>query len=163
MNCRNKNQQWHGARRRGGFTLVEMLAALALMAAVVPVVVRGMGIASMAGEVAQRKALAVRLADRVLNETVVTGRWNSAAQKASVMVGNIQLQYTVRNEPWNQITTSLAVNTANGVNQSIVNQNNLHQISVDVTYPVRGQSYAVHLSTIVDVSQQSTVNPPPDK
>jgi prepilin-type N-terminal cleavage/methylation domain-containing protein len=150
-------------QRRHGFTLVEVLAALALMAAVLPVVVRGMGLASMGGEVAQRKAIAMRVAERVLNETIVTGRWNMSSQQSSEQVGNLQLKYTVRNEPWSSLSSAVGINTANGLNQSFVNQNNLHVISVDVSYPVRGQTFAVHLSTIADVSVQLNANPPPDK
>ena len=60
-----------GARRtanRAGFTLAEVLAALVFMAIVVPVAVEGLRVANLAGQVGQRKTVAARVADRVLNE-----------------------------------------------------------------------------------------------
>ena len=48
-------------RRHAGFTLVEVLAALLFMAIVIPVAVEGLRIASLAGQVAQRKSVAARV------------------------------------------------------------------------------------------------------
>jgi type II secretion system protein I len=144
-----------------GFTLAEVLVALALVALVVPVIVKCLNISTLAGEVSQRKAVAMRVAEKVLNETIVTGQWNAGSQKGTENGGKFQMQYTVRNEPWTAIGTAVNVGTANGLNQNVVNQNTLHLISVDVNYPAQGRSYAVHLSTVVDVSRQVTINPPP--
>jgi prepilin-type N-terminal cleavage/methylation domain-containing protein len=140
-----------------GFTLVEMLVALALMAIVIPVIVQGLRIASLSGEVSQRKALAARVAERVLNEAVLTGQANQSGQKGAEHLGPFQFQWTLRDEPWNQLTTVQTVNTAGGINQGVVNANNIHQLSVDVTFPAQSQTFAVHLSTLVNVAQQ--VNP----
>ena len=52
------------------FTLIEVLVALAVMAVVVPVIYQGMHVASLAGEVAERKAIAARIGDRVLYENI---------------------------------------------------------------------------------------------
>ena len=46
--------------RQAGFTLAEVLAALVFMAIVIPAAVHGLRLAGMAGEVAQRKTVAVR-------------------------------------------------------------------------------------------------------
>src|ERR1051325_2433688 len=62
------------ARNARGFTLAEVLAALAFMAIVIPVAVQGLRVASLAGQVGQRKAVAGRIAERVLNELSVTGQ-----------------------------------------------------------------------------------------
>ena len=134
-----------------------MLVALALMAIVIPVIVQGLRIASLSGEVSQRKALAARVAERVLNEAVLTGQANQSGQKGTEHLGPYQFQWTLRDEPWNQLTTVQTVNTSGAINQNNVNANNLHQLSVDVTYPAQGQTFAVHLSTLVNVAQQ--VNP----
>src|SRR6187401_1688498 len=45
-------------RVRAAFTLVEVLAALAFMAIVIPVAVDGLRVANLAGQVGQRKAVA---------------------------------------------------------------------------------------------------------
>src|SRR5436190_13357159 len=56
----------------GAFTLAEVLAALAFMAIVIPVAVNGLRVANLAGQVGQRKAVAARIAERVLNEYTTT-------------------------------------------------------------------------------------------
>ncbi len=145
----------------GAFTLAEVLVALGFIAIITPVVVSGLKLASVAGEVSQRKALAMRLAERVMNETIVTGQWNATGQTITEQAGSLPLRYTIRNEPWTALGNITAVNTANGINQSYVNANNLHLLSVDVSFPAQGQTYTVHLSTVVDITKQITVNTPP--
>jgi prepilin-type N-terminal cleavage/methylation domain-containing protein len=141
-------------RGRGGFTLAEVLAALLLMAIVIPVAMQGMGIATRAGEVSQRKAMAARIGEKVLNETIVTGQLNQSLQSGVEQQGPCQFRWTIRNEPWNQLASVPVLNSPNGINQGVVNQNNIHELSVDVTFPAQGRDYAVHLSTLVNISQQ---------
>src|SRR4029453_13242471 len=71
-------------RTRSAFTLAEVLAALAFIAIVIPVAVEGLRIANLAGQVSQRKAVAMRVAERVLNEMAVTGQMRSSAQNGSL-------------------------------------------------------------------------------
>jgi len=52
----------------------------------------------------------------------------------------------------------LTVNNPNGINQSVVNQNNIHELSVDVTFGAQNKNYSVHLSTLVNVSQPVTAS-----
>src|SRR5437660_12779604 len=52
-------------KRSAAFTLAEVLAALAFMAILIPVVIECLNIASRAGEVAQRKTEAARVAERL--------------------------------------------------------------------------------------------------
>src|SRR5512139_2822370 len=73
--------------RQAGFTLAEVLAALLFMAIVIPVAVQGLRIASRAGTVSVRKAVAARLADSKLNKLIVTGQWQSSAQKGTIDEG----------------------------------------------------------------------------
>src|SRR5579872_3024231 len=86
--------------RRAGFTLAEVLAALALMAIVIPVAMQGLKIASLAGEVSQRKALAARVGERVLNESILTGQYQSV-QRGTEKQGPYQFRWTLHDEPWN--------------------------------------------------------------
>src|SRR5437899_13040025 len=89
-----------GRRHRTGFTLVEVLAALAFMAIVIPVAVEGLRIANLAGQVGQRKATAAHIAERVLNELIVTGQLRGAIQNGVVQEGAQQYQWSMRSEPW---------------------------------------------------------------
>ena len=111
--------------RRAGFTLAEVLAALAFMAIVIPVAVQGLRIANLAGQVGQRKAVAVRVAERVLNELVVSGQLQGAAQ---------EYRWSLRSEQWREDAMRL--------------------VTVQVVFPVQGQDYDVHLSTLVDNSSR---------
>ena len=64
-----------------------MLAALLFLAIVIPAVVETLHVASLAGEVAAHKGAAARVADRVLNESLVTTNWGTGTQNGTVMEG----------------------------------------------------------------------------
>ncbi|CAN5557208.1 hypothetical protein BH10PLA1_BH10PLA1_19490 [soil metagenome] len=63
-----------GAR---AFTLVEVLAALLLIAIVLPVVMQGLSLATNAAGSAKRRTEAAGLAESKLNELVATGSWQT--------------------------------------------------------------------------------------
>src|SRR6266567_846947 len=67
--------------RQAAFTLAEVLAALLFMAIVIPVALEGMHVASRAGSVAVRKREAARVAERILNESLVTTNWNNGGSQ----------------------------------------------------------------------------------
>ena len=73
------------------FTLVEVLAALLLMAIVIPVAIEALHTAAIAGEVAARKGEASRVASEVLNQCVVryqlehrSPEWNRHRRRESL-------------------------------------------------------------------------------
>ena len=127
------------ARRRStaGFTLAEVLAALMFMAIVIPAAIEGLRIASLAGTVAERKGEAVRVAQRLLAENLVTTNWNQSAQSGTLTEGRRQFRWTMRTDPWNQDR----------------NQNVILQLSVEVKYAAQNRDYSVRMSTLVDSSQ----------
>src|SRR5215472_7714880 len=88
--------------RKSGFTLAEVLAALLFMAIVVPVAIQGLHIASLAGAVAQRKGEAARIAQRVLNESLITTNWSQSLQSGTTIEGQRQFRWTLRSDPWTQ-------------------------------------------------------------
>ena len=122
------------SRLQAGFTLAEVLAALLFMAIVIPVAMQGLRIASRAGSVAERKAVAMRLAETKLNELIVTGQWQSSAQKGTVEEGLRSYSWTLQSEPWAE-------------------DGAMRLVTVHVSVPVSGQDYDVHVSTLVDASQ----------
>ena len=123
-----------GTTRAGnaGFTLAEVLAALVFLAIVIPVVIQGLHIASLAGEVAERKGAAIRVAERMLNESLLTGNWTQSSQKGTVIEGARQFSWTLRNENWSE--------------------NPMRLVTVEVGYTAQGKEYSVKLSTLVDGS-----------
>ena len=103
------------------------------MAIVIPVALQGLRIASRAGAVAARKGVAVQLADTKLNELIVTGQWHGSSQGGLCGPQWPGYQWTLKNEAWGVDTTL----------------NSLRLVTVEVTYPVQGQNYNVHLSTVL--------------
>src|SRR5258707_6509191 len=86
--------------QQGGFTLVEVLAALLFMAIVIPAAVEGLRIANRAGQVAIRKSVAARVAERVLNETIVISQGSQSTQSGTAQEGAMQYRWQMRNEAW---------------------------------------------------------------
>lgn len=64
--------------KRRGFTLVEVLAAIAIIAIVLPSVMYGIGASSRLAGVARRRAQATTLAESKLNEILVTNAWQGS-------------------------------------------------------------------------------------
>ena len=128
MNCRPSNRS-RTASARAGFTLAEVLAAMLFMAIVIPVAMAGLRIASLAGEVATRKAVAARIADRVLNEMIVTGQAQKNAQSGTVREGPIEYTWTMNIESSGLDTLRLA--------------------TVEVKFLAQGKDYDVELSTLI--------------
>ena len=125
------NRKLTRARHRAdAFTLAEVLAALVFMAIVIPVAMQGLSIASRAGAVAERKREAARVAERLLNESVVTTNWNQSTQSGVVQELDREYRWKLRSERWTESTMQL--------------------LSVEVTFPVQGKDYAVQLSTLVE-------------
>jgi len=111
------------------FTLAEVLAALVFMAIVIPVALEGLQIASRAGMVAERKREAARVAERVLNESIVTTNYVQAVSSGTVLEAEREYRWTLRSEAWTESAMQL--------------------LSVEVTFPVQGQDYTVPMSTLV--------------
>jgi type II secretory pathway pseudopilin PulG len=124
--------------RRGtgaaGFTLAEVMAAMVFMAILIPVALEGLSIASRAGEVAVRKSEAALVAERLLNENVVTTNWNQSSQNGTLRQGVRDFRWSMRNDPWNQDA----------------NVSTIRQLSVEVKFDVQGRDYTVRMSTLVD-------------
>src|ERR1051325_9504416 len=87
-------------RRRSGFTLAEVLAALVFMAIVIPVAVEGLKIAGRAGNVAGRKAQAARIAEGILNEQAASASLTGGNQSGTVVENGVPFSWTLQSEDW---------------------------------------------------------------
>src|SRR5881397_269027 len=123
-----------------GFTLAEVLAALVFMAILIPVALEGLSIASRAGEVAARKGQAALVAERILNENIVTTNWNTTALSGTLRQGLLDFRWTLHNEPWDQDP----------------NQNAMRLLSVEVVFAAHGKDYSLRMSTLVDSSSPTS-------
>jgi type II secretory pathway pseudopilin PulG len=118
------------SRIRAGFTLAEVLAALAFMAIVIPVVVEGLRVANLAGVASERKAGAARVAERILNEAVLLGAAQSGGRTGVVQEGVYEFRWMLEVQPWPEDAMRLA--------------------TVRVQYSVQGREFEYYLSTVVD-------------
>lgn len=115
-----------------GFTLAEVLAALAFLAIVIPVAVEGLRVASLAGQVGLRKAVAVRLADQVLNEWLVSDQGVAGLPSGEIRDGVVDYRWSLRSATWPEDA--------------------MREVTVVVAYTVQGQEYDVRLSTLVGMT-----------
>src|SRR5438034_1820354 len=130
-------------RPMAGFTLAEVLAALVFMAILIPVALEGLSIASSVGEVAARKGEAALVAERLLNESIVTTNWNRSVQTGTARQGPREFPWTLRNDPWNQDP----------------NQSTMRLVSVEVKYFVQGRERAFTLTTLADNGAGAAAQP----
>jgi hypothetical protein len=116
--------------RSAAFTLAEALAALLFLAIVIPVAVQALHISGLAGEIAARKGQAVRIADRILNESIVTTNWSRGTQTGTVSEGTLDFQYKLSTENWPQDAMQL--------------------VTAEVSFAAQGRDYSVKLSTLAN-------------
>ena len=133
--CHHVGRRPSPAAHHAGFTLAEVMAALVFMAIVIPVAIEALHVASLAGEVAARKGEAARVADRILNEDLVTTNWNSA-QNGTVTEGTDQFRYTVNTQAWPPDQMEL--------------------VTAVVTFSAQGHDYSVTMSTLANLLTQTT-------
>jgi len=120
----------HG--RNGGFTLVEVLAAMLFMAIVIPVVVEGMGIGARAEVAAERRREAARLGDAKLTEKIVSLEWQDGNQSGDFGTDHPGFRWELTTSTWDQATMQV--------------------VTMDVIYSVQGVESHEILTTLVPLS-----------
>ena len=126
-------------RARGavaGFTLTEVLAALLFMAILIPVTMHGVTVASRAGTLGQRKAIAMRIAERVLEEAIADSTVTNGAANGSVVDGDVTYPWTLKSQPWTE--------------------DSMTEVTVNVSFDVQGSTFEVSASTLYDSSSSTT-------
>lgn len=119
---------------RRGFTLVEALATLVLVAIILPVAMRGISLATAAAGHARRQVEAAALAEAKLAELVVTGGWQDADLAGDF--GDDHPDYAWLAEVAEREEATL------------------RQLDVHVLWVARGAEHSVTLSTLVNVEAQ---------
>lgn len=122
-------------RRRRGFTLVEALVTLMLMAVVLPLVMRGISTAAQLGSLADRRSQAAALADTRLTEAILAGDWEEGDQAGEFdpeVYGSDadDFQWYLLVDDWNGLTSHT-------------------EVTVVVTWHQRGEEQAVSMATVV--------------
>jgi Tfp pilus assembly protein PilV len=121
------------------FTLAEVLAAMLFLAIVIPAAVEAMHLASLAGEVAARKGAAARVADRILNESLVTTNWSNGTQSGTTSEGALDLRWTLTSQSWPQDSA-------------------LQVVTAEVKFTAQGKDYSVKLNTLAAQPGVTTMN-----
>ena len=122
-------------RNRSAFTLAEVLVAMLFLAIVIPVAVEVLNVAARAGEVAARKSAAARVADRVLNESIVTTNWTgSGLQSGTITEGVLDFRWKLSAHSWPQDAMEL--------------------LTAEVTFSAQGRDYSVKLNTLAGLPSQ---------
>jgi len=127
-------------RRSRAFTLAEVLAALLFMAILIPVTLRAVSVASRAGILGQRKATAMRIAERVLDEQIASGQLATATPYGTIVENDTAYPWTLRSDPWSE---------DNAISMNLV--------TVRVEFTVQGNTFDVAASTLYDPTIATTI------
>lgn len=122
-------------RRRSGFTLIEVLAALILLGIVLPVAMRGVSLSLAAASTAKHLSEAGQLADQKLNEVVLTGDWAQSGLSGDFSPDHPDYQWVV---------------------QSQQRDYGLNEVQVRVTWVQRGQQRDFTINTLVYDTSNTT-------
>lgn len=126
----------HKKIKRGekGFTFAELLAAMLFTAIVIPIALEGIAVANRASVYAERKLTATRLAERMLNEMVITDTW-STVTKGDVFENEFaNYRWRLEREYWNQ--------------------GSMTALHMYVFFTVQGIEYSVVISTLVSDEEE---------
>jgi type II secretory pathway pseudopilin PulG len=117
------------------FTLAEVLAAMLFMAIVIPVAMQALRIASTAGEVGQRKLMAARIGNKIMNELKVTGQLQNSTQSGVVTQNGLSFNWSARNQSWTEDATSP-----------------MTLATLTISFPAEGKNYDVQLNTLLPLA-----------
>jgi type II secretion system protein I len=129
------------ARRTAGFTLVEVLVAIALMLLVLPAAMRGVTIAARAGMLAKHRTEAAALASSKLQEILATQQWENG--------GSLNGDFT--QEGYNDYTWQAQLSTWNQPNFSPqdIQPQTLQQLDLKVSWKSASGANSLTVSTLV--------------
>lgn len=115
-----------------GFTFVEMLAALAFLGILIPVVVSALLVSNRAAIVTERSTIALQLGENRLNEMMLADDWTSESGRGDF------------GEQWPGYRWELT--------KADWETGAMTELALDVYYPVQGAEHSVRLSTLVNDS-----------
>ena len=113
---------------RHGFTLVEVLAALAFLGILIPVVVSALTVSNRAAVIAERSVIAAQLGENQLNQMIVESSWSSSAAKGDFGKDWPGYRWELKKTTW---TTG-----------------SVTELTMDAFFQVQGQERSVQLGTL---------------
>ena len=127
LSCRSR-------KRRKAFTFAELLAAMVFVAIVIPVTVRAITVANRSAVAAERKRVAVELAESLLTQMIVTEDWRQSTRSGDF------------GEEWPGYTWAL--------DDAVWEEDTMRVVSIAVLYEVQGRQYRVVLSTLANEEEE---------
>ena len=121
-------------RRVKGFTLIEILAALALIIFVIPVVMKGISIATAVASEIARKSVAASLAENQLLDIFIEKQWQNSS-----LTGDFGKEYP--GYRWHMTSANWT-------------EPGLNQVTLNVMWESRGYERKVELTTLVWTNEQ---------
>jgi type II secretory pathway pseudopilin PulG len=122
------------ARRAGGFTFIEILATLTLLAIVLPAVMMGLSISLSAAGAARNQSQASALAYGKLMEISAEGLWQQTALSGDFGPDWPEFKWTAEAREWDGV---------------------LQQLDVAVTWLESGRPRTITLSTLIESEESS--------
>ena len=123
--------------KAGGFSLVEILATMALLAIVLPAVIQGISLCLATAGYAEDQALAAGLAQAKLEDLVVARQWERAELSGDFGNDWRGFQWTAELADWEGST--------------------LRELAVTVTWQRRGRQHSATVATLVYTGSDTTV------
>lgn len=118
--------------RRAGFTLVEMLAAMAFLGILMPVVISALLVSNRAAEVSERSTIAMQLAENRLGEMMLGGAWSSESNRGDFGAQWPGYRWELEQAAWETGTMT--------------------ELTLTVFFPVQGAEQEVRLTTLASDS-----------
>ena len=118
--------------RPAAFTFVEVLAALAFLGILVPVIVSALMLAGRAGETSERMTVAAQLAENELSQLMIANAWQATPSR-----GDFGPQFTGYRWEFSEADWQAG---------------SMSQLTVTVYFQVQGKEHSVSLSTLANAS-----------
>ncbi len=118
-------------KRRGGFTFIEVLAAMIFMAVLIPVVMQGLILVQRSVAITERRTIAAQLGANLLNEMIVTEQWEQETGGSGDW-----------GEEWPGFRWEMTLNPWS-------EDEGINELTLTVYYPSHGQEESISLTTLV--------------
>lgn len=125
----HRDNKVKGDRRLGGFTFIELLATVVLIAIIMPVAMRCIGLCTRLGGSARRQIEAASLASTKLTELMTSGDWETGEKRGSFGTDWPGYQWTADVTSWTEST--------------------VRQLDLMVSWQSQGRQRTVTLTTLV--------------